>query len=155
MTPLSIRSRLTLWYAVIVVIVLAAAGAAMIASQTRLGLRRLDDELDRLSGAMLTVMANEIDERQDLAMAAEDATGEIGLKDRTIAIFSADGRLLASNGTGPDPRLLASLPAAARPDTFSTPDGDIRMISASGAHAGHTYSIRLAAPVAPLAATSR
>lgn len=155
MTPLSIRSRLTLWYAVIVVIVLAAAGAAMIASQTRLGLRRLDDELDRLSGAMLTVMANEIDERQDLAMAAEDATGEIGLKDRTIAIFSADGRLLASNGTGPDPRLLASLPAAARPDTFSTPDGDIRMISASGAHAGHTYSIRLAAPVAPLVVERR
>lgn len=150
MIPLSVRSRLTLWYAAIVVIVFAAAGAAMIGSQTQLGLRRLDDELDRLSGAVLTVVANEIDERHDLAKAAEDATEEISLKDRTIAILSADGRLLASNGTRPDAGVLASLRASSRPGTFSTPEGDVRVISAAGTHAGLTYSIRVAAPIAPL-----
>ncbi len=74
---LSIRSRLTLWYAAIVIVVLAAAGVTMVGVQTRLGLRRLDDELGRLSSALLTVMANEIDERHDLGLAAQDTTEEI------------------------------------------------------------------------------
>jgi two-component system, OmpR family, sensor kinase len=147
---LSIRSRLTLWYGAVVVIVLSAAGAAMIGSQNQLGLRRLDDELDRLSGAMVTVLANEIDERHDLTKAARDATGEIALRERTIAIFSADGRLLASTGTGPDARVLASLPAEARPSTFSTPEGDIRMIGTVGSHREQAYSVRVAASMAPI-----
>ena len=149
---LSIRTRLTLWYAAIVIVVLTAAGAAMVATQTRLGLRRLDDELDRLSGAVLTVLANEIDERQDLAKAADDATSEIGIKGRTIAILTADGRLLASNEEEPDPALLAAVDAPTRFVTLSTPAGNVRMIVVTGEHAGQTYAIRVAAPLSALAA---
>ena len=94
---LSVRTRLTLWYAAIVIVVLTSAGAVMVGAQTRLGLRRLDDELDRLSGAALTVLANEIDERHDLARAAQDATDEIGMKGRALVILSLDGTPLASN----------------------------------------------------------
>ena len=151
---LSIRSRLTLWYAGIVLVVLMTASAAMVTSQTRLGLRRLDDELDRLASALLTVLDNEIDERADLAKAAEDATGEIDLKGRTVVILSADGHLLASSRNNPE-RLLSSTLANLRPSsrltTISAPNGEMRMIAASGAHRGYTYSVRIAAPMAGLA----
>jgi heavy metal sensor kinase len=148
---LSIRSRLTLWYAAIVIVVLVAAGVAMIAVQTRLGLRRLDDELGRLAGALLTVLANEIDERHDLALAAKDATEEIQISGRTVAVLSADGRLLASN----DPEqagFLASRRASSPLMTVAAPGGDVRMVATSGSHDGVTYEIRIAAPLAGLAA---
>jgi two-component system OmpR family sensor kinase len=149
---LSIRTRLTLWYAAIVIVVLTAAGVAMVGAQTQLGLRRLDDELDRLSGTVLTVLANEIDEREDLAQAAKDATDEVGIKGRTVVILSADGRLLSSSGEGPAAASLASLPAPSRFATVATPAGDIRMIAVSGTHAGRTYAIRIAASLSALAA---
>jgi two-component system OmpR family sensor kinase len=149
---LSIRTRLTLWYAAIVIVVLTAAGVAMVGAQTRLGLRRLDDELDRLSATVLTVLANEIDEREDLAQAAKDATDEVGIKARTVVILSTDSRLLSSSGEGTDAAILASLPAPSRFATVATPAGDIRMIAVSGAHAGRTYGIRVAAPLSALAA---
>ncbi len=147
---LSIRTRLTLWYTAIVIVVLTAAAAAMVGAQTQLGLRRLDDELDRLSGAMLTVMANEIDERHDLALAAGDATEEIDIKGRTVVILSSDGTLLDSNNDGPDAALLASVPAPSRFVTVPTSAGDLRMVAVAGAHAGLTYTIRIAAPLAAL-----
>jgi two-component system OmpR family sensor kinase len=150
---LSIRTRLTLWYAAIVIVVLTAAGAAMVGTQTQLGLRRLDDELDRLSGAMLTVLANEIDERHDLALAAGDATEEIDIKGRTVVILSADGKLLASNNNkeGPDAAFVASVPAASRFVTVATSAGDLRIITVSGSHEGQTYTIRVAAQLSALA----
>jgi len=152
---LSIRTRLTLWYAAIVIVVLTAAAAAMVGAQTQLGLRRLDDELDRLSGAMLTVLANEIDERHDLALAADDATEEIDIKGRTVVILSSDGTLLASNlasnKDGPDAAFLASVPAPSRFVTVPTSAGDLRMVAVAGAHAGLTYTIRIAAPLTALA----
>jgi heavy metal sensor kinase len=149
---LSIRNRLTLWYAGIVIVVLTAASAAMVGAQTRLGLRRLDDELDRLAGAVLTVLANEIDERQDLAKAAEDATGEIRIRGRTVVILSSDGTVLASNnnGDGPDPAMLSSRRTPSRFTTVHTSAGDVRMISASGTHGSDSYTIRLAAPLTAL-----
>ena len=152
---LSIRTRLTLWYAGIVIVVLAAAGVGMIATQTQSTLRRLDDELDRLAGAVLTVLANEIDERQDLALAAQDATDEIDIKGRTVAILSSDGRLLARNKDGSNAAFLATLTPPSRLATVETPDGDVRMVAVAGAHAGHTYVIRVAAPLTVLASERR
>lgn len=149
---LSIRSRLTLWYAAIVIVVLGAAGATMVGVQTRLGLRRLDDELGRLASALLTVVANELDERHDLALAAEDATAEIRIPGRTVAILSSDSRLLASNDAGPVAIFLAAQSVPSALTTVNAPGGAMRMIAASGSHDGHAYSIRIAASLAPLAA---
>jgi two-component system, OmpR family, sensor kinase len=151
---LSIRSRLTLWYAGIVLVVLTAAGAAMVTSQTRLGLHRLDDELDRLASALLTVLDNEIDERGDLAKAAEDATSEIDLKGRTVVILSSDGQLLASSRHNPEgltSSTLASFRPASRLTTIPTPAGDMRMIAVAGLHGNYAYSVRIAASMAGLA----
>ena len=129
---LSIRARLTLWYAAIVMALLTAAGATMIVTQTRLGLRRLDDELERLAGASVTVMANEIDERRDLKLAAIDATQEIEIKGRTIVILTQDGRMLASNAPAGEARELAQATPPARLSTVPTSNGEVRLIAASG-----------------------
>jgi len=149
---LSIRSRLTLWYAAIVIVVLAAAGATMVGVQTRIGLRRLDDELGRLASALLTVLANEIDERHDLALAAQDATEEIRIPGRTVAILSGDGKLLASNDAGSQAAFLAAQTVPTALATVNAPGGAMRMIAAAGSHDGHRYTIRVAAPLAALAA---
>ena len=149
---LSIRSRLTLWYAAIVIVVLTAAGATMIVVQTRLGVRRLDDELDRLASALLAVLANELDERHDLPLAAQDATEEIRIPGRTVAILSSDGKLLASNDPGAQATFLATQSVTSAVTTVNAPGGAMRMIAASGSHDGHTYAVRIAASLAPLAA---
>jgi hypothetical protein len=87
---LSVRARLTFWYAIVVIVILAAGGAAMMTTQTRLGLRRLDAELERLSATVLTIMANEIDEQHELKAAAADAIAEAGIP-TGLSSFSTPG----------------------------------------------------------------
>ena len=152
---LSIRARLTFWYAAIVLVVLTAAGVAMIGAQTRLGLRRLDDELERLVGAVLTVVANEIDERHDLALAAKDATDEIRITSRTLVIMTTTGEALAGNGDAGEIAFLASQRLPSRISTLTTSAGDVRVISATGSHEGHSYEVRIAGSLAGLAAERR
>jgi heavy metal sensor kinase len=147
---LSIRARLTLWYAAIVIAILTAAGATMIGAQTRLGLSRLDDELERLAGGALTMVASEIDERGDLGLAADGATQEIEIKGRTLVILTADGRMLASNAAPAVAQAVASARPESHLSTIATPTGDARMIAANGEHAGKHYAIRVAAPLAQL-----
>lgn len=94
----SIGARLSLWYIGLVTGVLAAAAIAAALSQERLGLRGLDEEIDRLSMTLEGVMRTEINEGLTLTASAEEASIEVVAPDRTMMLLRPDGRVLQSWG---------------------------------------------------------
>ena len=87
----SIRARLTAWYSAVVVIVLVAGAVAVTIVQGRLGLDRLDGELQRLMLTLEGVMRTEINEGLDLQASADEASAEVVAPDRTLVLARPDG----------------------------------------------------------------
>ena len=69
---LSLRARLTLWYSLALLIVSAAFAATVVWQQGRIGMRRLDRELDDLSATLANVLRDELSEMPNPKAAAEE-----------------------------------------------------------------------------------
>jgi signal transduction histidine kinase len=100
---LSIRQGLTLWYVMASTVLLAILAASVIVVHERISLARLDSELARLNHAVATVLTNELRERKDPHVAAEEALVEVVVPRRHLAIFSTDGTVVATRWTLPTP----------------------------------------------------
>ena len=96
---LSIRQGLTLWYVTASTVALAILAASVIVVHERISLARLDTELARLNHAVATVLANELRERRDPHVAAEEALVEVVVPRRHLAIFSTDRTVAATRWT--------------------------------------------------------
>jgi signal transduction histidine kinase len=90
----SIRSRLTAWYSLVMVIVLVIGAIAVAFVQERLAYERLDGELERLMLTLEGVMRTEFGEGLDLIAAADEASIEVVAPDRTLLLTRIDGALL-------------------------------------------------------------
>ena len=73
MRTLSLRARLTLWYTLALLVVLCLFGADVLWQQRRLGLRRVDRELDGLSQTVANVVRDELTRTEPGRRAAEEA----------------------------------------------------------------------------------
>ncbi len=102
------RARVIVWYSLVLLVVLTAFAAFVVWQQGRVGLRRVDRELDALSGTLENVLRDEMTETDDLAAAAAEARATLAAPGRPMAILDADGRVLAAAWSGLD----------ARPDAF-------------------------------------
>lgn len=91
----SIRARLTAWYSAVVVIVLVVGAIAVAVVQARLGLERLDGELERLMLTLEGVMRTEFNLGLTLEAAADEASTEVVAPDRTLILARPDGTTLA------------------------------------------------------------
>jgi signal transduction histidine kinase len=108
---LSIRQRLTLWYVTAATVMLALLAVSLIVVHERISLARLDTELARLNHAVATVLANELRERKDPHVAAEEALVEVVVPRRHLAIFSKDGTVVATRwGLSTPPRMDLAQP---------------------------------------------
>jgi len=96
---LSIRQRLTLWYVTAATVMLAILAVSLLVVHERISLARLDIELARLNHAVATVLANELRERKNPHVAAEEALVEIVVPRRHLAILSKDGTVVATRWT--------------------------------------------------------
>lgn len=94
----SIRTRLTVWYSTIVVVVLVATVVAVSVVQSRLGLQRVDGELGRLLLTLEGVMRTEFGEGLNLQQAADEASIEVVAPDRAMFIADPDRRIIAAWG---------------------------------------------------------
>ena len=56
MTTLSLRTRLTLWYTLALLVVLCQLGANVLWQQRRIGIRRVDRELEALTSTLANVV---------------------------------------------------------------------------------------------------
>jgi heavy metal sensor kinase len=104
MRMLSLRARLTLWYTIALLVVLSLFGADVLWQQGRLGLRRVDRELDALTTTLENVVRDELTETHDPTKAAEEARTTVTSPGRAVAIFDAHGHTLAARWNGLDLR---------------------------------------------------
>ena len=88
---LSIRTRLTLWYCSIVVVVLVTGAVVGSFAQFGIAVQRMDDDLARTMATLEGVMRTEFSEGLTLEAAAEEASTEVVAPDRTLALTRTDG----------------------------------------------------------------
>src|SRR5438445_378890 len=100
MNRLSLRLRLTLWYTLALVVVFALGAADVLWVQGRLGLRRVDRELDATTATLANVIRSELGEGATIAIAAEEARRTVAVPGRAVAVIDAKGRALAATWNG-------------------------------------------------------
>jgi signal transduction histidine kinase len=125
---LSLRARLTLWYTFAVVAALCLFGADVLWMQSRLGVRRVDRELDGLEATIANVLRGELKEHATPRAAAEEARDTVAAPGRAIAIFDANGLPLASKLDRVEARDVVP-PSLSAPATWTvqTPSGAWRV----------------------------
>lgn len=120
-----IRTRLTVWYLAIVVVVLVSSVFATSIAQRRLAGERLDQELERTMATLRGVMRTEFGEGLDLRAATDEASIEVVAPGRGLGIATLDDQWLEFWG-------LASLTLSPSmlPDlgTVETPSGQVRVL---------------------------
>ena len=142
----SIRTRLTVWYGFVMVVVLVTGAIAVAVVQDRRELKRLDGELDRLMLTLEGVMRTEFGEGLGLRAAAEEASTEVVAPDRTLLLLGPGGELLEAWGR---PLEATWLPALAERNVATVTVGSsrLRALSRPVTHHAHRY---VAAVLAPL-----
>ena len=124
---LSLRARLTLWYTVVLVVMLALFGVDVLIVQNRLGIRRADRELDSVHATLTAILREELREQDSPALAATEARDAIASLGGAVAIFDASGQPLATRlgrVTLRDMMPVAGVPAVR---TIETSSGEWRV----------------------------
>jgi two-component system OmpR family sensor kinase len=148
MMSLSIRARLTIWYSLALLVVLMLFGADVLWQQGRLGLRRVDRELDGVLATFANIVRDELTETPNLVSAAEEARTTVAAPGMAVAVFGPDGRVLAANWNGLDLRILPEL-MRSEPQTWSSGVGSSawRIRTQPFTFGGKTLVLLVAAPL--------
>ena len=150
----SIRTRLTLWYSLVVVSVLASGAIAVALVQRDQSLERLDGELQRLMLTLEGVMRTEFGEGLSLQGAADEASIEVVAPDRSIVLARPDGTALAAWGQ-PLAELWLPRTNASSIDSLDVGATRYRVVSRLVSHAGHQYVAAVMAPLNELESKQR
>jgi signal transduction histidine kinase len=130
------------------VVVLIVGAIAVAVVQARLGLERLDGELQRLLLTLEGVMRTEFNKGLDLRSAADEASSEVVAPDRTLFLLLPDGSLLEIWGLPlPRPWQPPTSPATAVDTIALDASHRVRLRSSLVESHGHRY---VAAVLAPL-----
>lgn len=149
---LSLRARLTLWYSTVVVLVLVTAAVAGSVAQSRLALRRLNDDLLRTMATLEGVMRNEFAEGLSLEAAAEEASIEVVVPGRALALSREDGGVLATWGLPVEHPTALPVPSTSEFATVVTPAGEVRVLRKSVSNTKYPYKAFVVAPLDTLRA---
>lgn len=149
---MTIRARLTLWYGLIVLAVLAVAGASVLWLHGQQGLARVDERLEAAIVSVTGVIRNELDEGLDLRRAAGDMMAELTLSGEAVAVLGAEGvagRQLGRQTDLPDDVLEAS---TAAPHTVGGEPAGVRILGVPFTHRAQTFRIVVWTSLGPLQA---
>jgi signal transduction histidine kinase len=152
---LSLRARLTLWYTIALVLVLALFGGDVLIEQKRLGIRRADQELESVRATLANVFREELRELDAPDLAAREAKDAIRSLGDEIAILDGGGRPLA---TQLDQVTLDDIvPRQSGPSvmTIDSASGEWRVHSRRVTISGGTYTLVVARPLTDLAREQR
>ena len=97
---MSLRARLTLWYTLALLVVLCLFGADVLWQQRRIGVRRVDRELEAFTATLANVVGDELTEITDPRSAAQEARNTVTTPGRAVAILDARGNVLAAQWSG-------------------------------------------------------
>jgi heavy metal sensor kinase len=136
---LSIQARLTLFYSAVLTVALAATLAVFYVVHSRHLRERFDAELVRATSLTARLVPEELDEGSPLEVAAGEALEDVVMPGRSLAIFDADGRLLAGAWPGGSAAPAASLTEAGLTTTVDAADGPVRRHQQRFQHGPTTY----------------
>src|SRR4051794_22522949 len=102
---LTIRSRLTLWYSLVLFATLAATAIALVIVHSRLGLQRIDRGLADTLVTVSNGLQVELDEGLDVPHAVSDALSELEVPGTGVAMLDPAGTILGA-GVSAVPMLL-------------------------------------------------
>src|SRR4051794_32192723 len=100
MTRLSLRGRLTAWYALAVAAALIVFALAVLWQQSRIGEQRIDRELDAISATLRNILGDELREGDSAARSAEEALALVSAPRHAVAILDDRGMTLAAEWNG-------------------------------------------------------
>lgn len=150
MSHLRLRTRLTLWYCGVLAVVLAAFAITVMWQQGRIGMRRVDRELDRLAATVSGLLADELSESDTPAQASKEVVATLAAAGRFVTIAGADGRVIVSTLGGPviDVAGEATQTSGETRALSTTADGQWRLFARRDVLKGDTYIIVASAPMA-------
>lgn len=93
---LPMRARLAVTYAVVLLAALSLTSVAVLWQQERIGVRRVDRELETLAATLANSVRDESRESRDQEHVAEEAQELVACASHSVAIFNAQGTLLAA-----------------------------------------------------------
>lgn len=96
MQPLSLRARLTLWYLLALTMVLGLFAIQVLWGERRIGLKRVDRELESVSAAFIRLTQEEVAENLPLRRAGEQAAATLSQADCALVLLDASGVQLAA-----------------------------------------------------------
>jgi two-component system, OmpR family, sensor kinase len=88
---LSLRTRLTAWYSLLLVLTIAVFSTAVLWLHWQLLLEQLDDGLRSISATANNVVEEELDDREDLSDAASEVAEVVRSGDGAVQILDASG----------------------------------------------------------------
>jgi heavy metal sensor kinase len=128
MRRLSLRAWLTIWCVVVVVACVAFFAADVLILQERIGIRRIDRELDTIQAQLTNMLREELHELDSPKLAAEESRGVISADGHPLAVFSDDGAVLATSFDAPTlTAIFRNGPPAVGVRTVGTPTGAMRL----------------------------
>jgi two-component system, OmpR family, heavy metal sensor histidine kinase CusS len=148
---LSLRARLTLWYTITLVLVLALFGGDVLIEQKRLGIGRADQDLESVHATIATIFREELRELDAPELAAREAKDAMRSLGDGIVILDASGHPLA---TQLDRLTLADLLPRQRAPIVRTIDsasGQWRVQSRPEIINGTSFTLIVARPLTDLA----
>ncbi len=146
---MTIRTRLTVWYTLAMVVVLVTGAVAVTVVQDRLAVERLDSELARLLLTLEGVMHTELTEGLDLQASAHEASREVVAPDRLLVLTDASGSLLAMWGA-PLTADWRALTASRGLQTLAQTATPLRALTRSTTDGTHTFVATAVAPMSEL-----
>jgi two-component system OmpR family sensor kinase len=149
MQSLSLRARLTVWYSLALLAVLSIFAITVIWQQERIGLRRVDRELEDVAATLANVLQDELTETPGPVPAAVEAHRTMAVPNRAMAILDDRGTVLAAGWNGlslPDGQLRTG--ARPQTSTVETPAGGWRVHVEPQTFGGRTFGLLVAAPLA-------
>jgi heavy metal sensor kinase len=141
---LSIRGRLTLWYAAVLALTLAGTLVVFYLVHSRHLQQRFDAELERATALVAPLVPKELDEGTEMPLAAQEALEDIVMPGRSLAVFDAEGRLLAGEWSGLPVARDAELPSGGVTATAITSTGPVRRHQQGFRHGTTTYQVGVA-----------
>lgn len=134
-----------LWYTIPLLTVLFLFGLLVLSQQERLGLRRVDRELDALTTTLGDVLRDELSEEDDPSLAAKEALGTVTAPGRALAILNDRDDVLAARLNGLE---AADVHALAQQAAGATSRGAWRVLTKRMTSGADVMRLLVATPLA-------
>ena len=147
---LTIRARLSLWFGLVLLVVLLAAGVATLWLHAQVSMARVDEALAAAAVSVSGVLQNEIDEGLALPQASADMVAELALANEGYAVVGAAGVLASRPGQQGIPSEIFLVGAGDAFQTIDAQSGRVRARRAALSYRGHAVTIVTWTSLAPV-----